>query len=98
MAANYHFSKPVELHEDDEFRQARLFMRDRRANGLDVNTGRISGSHVVEVSDEPDDQLYDALRAAGADILGAQYPYARAGFVRNALRPASRGAGRDRWR
>ena len=62
-----------------------------------INTGRISGSHVVTVSDD-DDQLDDALRAAGADLLGGQYPYARAGFVRHPLRATSRGAGRDRWR
>jgi hypothetical protein len=97
MTANHHFSKPAELHEDDEFRQARLFGIDRRYAALDVHTGRISGSHVVTVDDDGD-QLSDALRAAGAGILGAQYPFARAGFVRGALRASSRGGGRPRFR
>lgn len=91
MAANYHFSAPVELHED------KLVTTDRRINGLDVSTGHVSGSHVVTVNDDAD-QMGDALRAAGADILGPQYGYARAGFVRHALRASSQGAGRDRWR
>ena len=87
----YTISKPVELAGDP------LFRTDRRIGGLDVNTGRISGSYVVTVSHDGD-QLDDALRAVGADLLGAQYPYARAGFVRGALRPASRGDGRPRFR
>ena len=91
-AANpYTISRPAEVRHDE------LFTENRRVNGLDVNTGRISGSHVVNVTDD-DDQLDDALRAAGADLLGGQYSYARAGFVRHALRATSQGAGRGRWR
>lgn len=91
------FSKP-ELHQDEQFEQARLFSVNRRLAGLNVNTGHVSGSNVVTVTDDPDDQMDDALRAAGADILGHQYPYARQGFVRAALRPAAEGGGRSRWR
>jgi hypothetical protein len=84
-----------ELHPDQAFERAELFTIDRRHNALILNPGM--NSYVRTVSDD-DDQMNDALRAAGADILGQQYPYARAGFVRSALRPSSRGAGRDRWR
>jgi hypothetical protein len=94
-AANHRFSRPVELNEDDEFKQARLFMQNRRINGLDINP-RVSGGNVVTVTD--DDQLDDAVRAGLADLLGGRYGYARAGFVRGALRPASRGEGRARFR
>ena len=96
MAAS-HFSKPVELHRDEQFDHAVRFAMHKRDASLMPVTGRISGSNVVTVTDEPD-QLEDAVRAAGADLLGQQYPYARAGFVRHALRSSSRGAGRDRWR
>lgn len=99
MAANHHFSAPVELHEDEEFGQTRLFTQDRRYAALDVNTGRISGSRVVTVSD--DIQWDQALESAGAQVL-SQIPgvatQARAAYIRSALRPASRGDGRDRWR
>ena len=84
-----------ELHGDQEFEQARLLSVDRRHNGLNVNPG--ANNYVVTVSDD-DDQLDDALRAAGADILGQQYPYAHAGLARHALRATSQGAGRPRWR
>jgi hypothetical protein len=84
-----------ELHPDQAFEHARLFTIDRRHNALNINPG--ANNYVRTVSDD-DDQMNDALRAAGADLLGQQYPYARAGFVRAALRPSSRGGGRDRWR
>ena len=93
MAANHTISK----HDPDNYRADKLFTQDRRHAALDVNTGHISGAHVVEVSDD-DDQLVDAVRAAGADLLGGQYGYARAGYVRGALRATSRGSGRARFR
>ena len=93
MAANHTFTR----HDPDNYREDRLFRTDQRDAALTIQTGRISGSHVVNVSDD-DDQLDDALRAAGADLLGGQYPYARAGFVRHPLRASSQGAGRDRFR
>lgn len=93
MARPYTFTK----HDPDSYVHDRLFTPDRQHNALTVNTGRISGSHVIEVSDDGD-QLDDAIRAFGAGVLGAQYSYARDGFVRGALRPAMHGAGRDRWR
>ena len=93
MTDNHTFSK----HDPDSYRADPLFSIDRRHNALTINP---NGSHVRVVSNDTDgdDQLDDALRAAGADLLGGQYPYARAGFVRGALRPASRGAGRGRFR
>jgi len=91
--ANHHFSRPAALTEDGQFKQ---FSVERQYNAVMPVTGRISGSHVVTVSD--DDQLEDAIRAAGADLLGQQYGYARAGYVRGALRPSSQGAGRERHR
>ena len=93
MTDNHTFTR----HDPDSYRADPLFTTDRRYAGLDIRTGHISGSHVVNVSDDGD-QLDDALRAAGADLLGGQYGYARAGFVRGALRPASRGGGRGRFR
>ncbi|HEX5290128.1 MAG TPA: hypothetical protein VFX25_14785 [Streptosporangiaceae bacterium] len=83
-----------ELHQDQAFERAELFSIDRRHNAVKINLG--ANNYVVTVSD--DDQMNDALRAAGADILGRRFSYARDGFVRSALRPSSRGAGRDRWR
>ena len=87
MTSNYTFSQPAEIQHDE------LFRVDKRVNGLTVNP---NNSYVRQVDE--DDQMDDALRAAGADLLGGQYPYARAGFVRGALRPASHGAGRGRFR
>ena len=93
----YIVTRPVPRDPADEFTRDGLFSTDKRVNGLNIDTGRISGCHVVEVSDDGD-QLDDALRAAGADLLGAQYGYARQGFVRAALCPVGHGAGRERWR
>lgn len=93
MVKPYTFSK----HDPDSYTEDKLFTQDRRHNALTVNTGRISGSHVIEVSDGGD-QLDDALRAAGSDILSGQYSYVRDGFVRGALRPAMHGQGRGRDR
>jgi hypothetical protein len=88
---------PVELHQDPEWVHARLFSVDRRLNALDIRTGMFSGGHVVTVG-EGADQLDDAIDAAATDYLSPRYGYARSGFIRRALRPASGGAGRGRWR
>jgi hypothetical protein len=96
MAANHHFSEPVELHED------KLFTTDRRVNGLDVHAGTISGSHVVDVSDAGDIQWEQAAELAGAQfaaLAGRDVALmARTALIRGTLRPAGQGAGRDRWR
>jgi hypothetical protein len=92
MAANHTITR----HDPDNYRADKLFTTDRRINGLDINIPA-HASHVVTVSDD-DDQLDDALRAAGADLLGGQYGHARAGFVRHPLRASSQGAGRARFR
>jgi hypothetical protein len=98
MAARnrYTISRPVSYVPDAEFDHAVRFAVDKRDAAL-MPVLRASTPGVVTVTDEPD-QMDDALRAAGADLLGQQYGYARAGFVRHALRPSSQGAGRDRWR
>ena len=95
---NHRFSRAVPRDPADEYVHDPLFSINRRVSGLNVNAGHISGSHVVEVGDDPPGQLDDAIRAGLADLLGGQFPYARAGFVRGALRPASQGAGRGRFR
>jgi hypothetical protein len=99
---NHTFSAPVELHLDEAWNHARLFSIDWRHNALDVNTGRISGSHVVTVTDDPGTPWDEALQSAGIAVLG-QLPgnvglMARAAYIRSALRPASQGEGRARFR
>lgn len=96
-APNHHFSAPAEIRQDDAFRDAREFAIDRRYNALDISTSSLSGGHVVTVG-EGADQLDNAIAAAEADFLSARYTYARAGLIRRALRPASDGAGRARFR
>jgi hypothetical protein len=91
---NYKITRTVPRNPASEYVHDPLFSVDRKHAALDIHTGFISGLPV----DDGDDQLDDALRAGVADLLGGQYPYARAGFIRGALRPASRGAGRGRWR
>lgn len=78
--------------DPDSYRADELFSVDRAHNAVDINLAR-SGGNVIMVGEHAD-QLDDALRAGAADLLGGRYPYARAGFVRSALR----GDGRDRWR
>jgi hypothetical protein len=94
---NHHFSRPAEVRQDDEIARAQVFSIDRRYNALDIRTSSLNGGHVVTVG-EGADQLDNAITMAEADILGGRYPFARAGLVRRALRPASDGAGRARFR
>ena len=93
----YTFSRPVDLHHDEEFEQARLFSVDRRHNGLSVNPGRISGGHVVTVADDSDENV-DFIRDQIVAGMFGYVPGVHQQYVRDALRPASRGQGRDRWR
>jgi hypothetical protein len=90
---NHTFSAPVEYHQDYEWNHARLFTENRRLNGLNINTGRISGGNVEDIQDDGN-QMDDAIEAAAADLLGPRYGYARAGLIRRALR----GDGRGRFR
>ena len=96
MATNYRITRPAPRDPADEYVNDPLFTEDRRHNALEINPR--ANNYVRTVTDDPDDQFDDAVFAAGADLLGAQYPYARAGFVRRVLRPASRAEGRARWR
>ena len=86
-----------ELHPDQEFEQARMFSVDRRHNALNVNPGRLSGGHVVTVADDSDENL-DFIRDQIVAGMFGYVPGVHQQYVRDALRPASRGAGRDRWR
>jgi len=96
MADSYKISRPAPRDPAGEFVHDPLFSVDRRHNAVDINP-RVN-NYVRVVSSDPDEQMLDAVRAVGAHILGPQYPYARAGFVRSALRPASRADGRGRFR
>jgi hypothetical protein len=93
--ANNHFSKPAELHQDQEFDHAVRFAVDKRDNAV-MPVIRATSPGVVTVTDEPS-QWNNAIEQAGAQLLG-HIPGAYAGYIRDGLRPASRGAGRDRWR
>jgi hypothetical protein len=95
-AANHQFTRPAPRDPADEYVHDPLFAQDRRYNALTINPP--ANSYVRTVTDDPDDQFDDAVRAAGADLLGGQYLYARAGFVRRAVRPVSRAEGRGRRR
>jgi hypothetical protein len=94
---SYHFSRPAETHEDDEFARAQVFSIDRRYNALAIRQTSLSGGHVIDVG-EGANQMDDAIAMAEADLLGGRYPFARAGLIRRALRPVSDGAGRGRFR
>jgi hypothetical protein len=92
----YTFSAPVELRED------KLFSVDRKHAALTVNIPA-HASHVVTVTDEPG-QWTAVAEQAGAQVLSSAWPgsnlalQGQAALIRSALRPASRGGGRDRWR
>lgn len=92
----YTVSRPVPRDPGAEYVHDRLFRVDRRCDALTIDPS--ANNYVRTVSDDDDSQFRDAIEAAGADLLGQQFPYTRAGFVRHTLRPASQGAGRDRWR
>ena len=95
-APNHTFSK----HDPDMYAEDKLFTVNRRDAALNVNTGHISGSNVVVVTDDP--QWRQALELAGVQVLsqmgGNVALQARGAYIRSALRPASLGGGRDRFR
>jgi hypothetical protein len=95
MAANHRVSKPVELNTDREFDHAVKFAMERRYAAL-MPVIRATSPGVIVVSDDPT-QWDNVLEQAGADLLG-RYPGTYAAYARDALRPASRGAGRGRFR
>jgi hypothetical protein len=103
-AANpYTISRPVRYGTDPEFDHAVRFAVDKRDNAL-MPVLSASNNYVRTVSNDPDDfsQWDEALESAGVQVL-SQMPgsialQARAAYTRSALRPASRGLGRDRWR
>jgi len=96
MPGSYRITRPAPRDPADEYVHDKLFTEDRWHNALEINPR--ANNYVRTVTDDPDDQFDDAVYAAGADLLGQRYPYARQGLVRRALRPASHGAGRDRRR
>lgn len=102
MATNYTISRPVPRDPAGEYTEDKVFAPDRRHNALDVNTGRISGSHVVDVTGGARTQWEQAAELAGAQFAGMMGGdvaiTARSALIRSSLRPASQGAGRDRWR
>jgi hypothetical protein len=95
MTANHHFTKPAEVQRDE------LFAQTRKYNGLNVNIP-VHASHVVDVTDTAGIQWEQAAELAGAqfaNMLGGDVALqARSALVRSALRPASNGGGRGRWR
>jgi hypothetical protein len=93
----YSIRREVTRDPAEEYVQDKLFTTDRRYNGLDVNTGHISGSHVRTVSDDSEDNWRYIRDQVAAGLFG-YIPGVHQAFVRDALRPASRGGGRDRWR
>ncbi len=70
---------------------------DRRDNALGVNTGHISGSHVGTVSEDSANNR-EVIRDQVAAGLFGYVPGVHQAYVRDALRPASRGLGRGRDR
>lgn len=96
--ANHTFSRPVPRDPADEYVHDKLFRIDRRDNALTINPA--ANNYVRTVSN---DAPWDAvLESAGVAVLG-QLPgsvglMARAAYVRSALRPASQGEGRARFR
>jgi hypothetical protein len=91
--ANHTFTK----HDPDNYRPGELFHVDKRVNGLTVN---LHNSYVREVTDEPG-QWEQVAEQGAAQFLGnvpnVGLP-ASAALIRSALRPASQGGGRGRWR
>ncbi|HET9081118.1 MAG TPA: hypothetical protein VFO01_11480 [Trebonia sp.] len=102
MAGNHTISRPVPRDPADEYVHDKLFRMDRRYGGLDVDTGRISGSHVVQVTDDGGIQWTQAAELAGAQFAGLAggdvAMMARSALVRSTLRPVSGGGGRPRFR
>jgi len=94
--SNHRFSAPVELHADDEFDHAVRFAVDKRDTAL-VPVLNASNSHVRVVSDDSDENL-DFIRDQIMAGLFGYVPSVHQKYVRDALRPASRGVGRDRFR
>ena len=92
----YTFSRPVDLHHDEEFEQARLFSVDRRHNGLNVNPGANNCVRTVDDIGLSDwDQVYDAAATSLlSGVPGVNGPTLHGAYVRSAMR----GQGRDRWR
>jgi hypothetical protein len=86
-----------EMHQDENWDRARLFSIQKQYNAVMPEIGRISGSHVVTVGDDSDENLTEIRDQIVAGMFG-YVPGVHQQYVRDALRPASRGQGRDRWR
>jgi hypothetical protein len=97
MANNHTFSAPVELHEDDQFRRARLFGIDRKDNALTINPHANNYVRTVTNDVQWDEAIQGAAVSVLSQIPGAALPV-RAAYIRSALRPASQAAGRGRFR
>jgi hypothetical protein len=92
----YTFSKPVEIHEDDEFEHARLFSIDRRHNALDINPG--ANSYVRTVTNEPLSDWGQIFETAATSVLSGVPGVPSVMLSGARLRSSLRGEGRDRWR
>jgi hypothetical protein len=93
----YKITRTVPRDPASEYVHDPLFRTDRRDNGLTINTGHISGSHVRTVSDDSAENwqfIRDQIVAGKFGYL----PGVHQAYVRDALRPASRGQGRARNR
>ena len=92
------FSRPADLHHDEEFEQARLFSVDRRHNGLNVNPGVNNYVRTVDDTGLSDwDQVYDA---AATSLLSGVPRRPRGCHELHGAYVRSRDArpGPDRWR
>lgn len=92
---NHTFSPPVPRDPADEYVHDKLFSINRRDNALNVNPS--ANNYVHTVADDSDENL-DFIRD---QILAGMFSYVPGvyhQYVRDALRPASRGEGRGRYR
>ena len=94
---NHKFSRPAGLHEDEQFKEARLFSIDRRHNALNVNPGA-NNNFVRTVNDEPLSDWQQVWESAATTILPGVPGVPGATLSGAYVRSAMRGQGRDRWR
>lgn len=95
------FSKP-ELHRDEQYDQAVRFAIDRRHAAVMPVLSANPGNGVRTVDDGPLTDWQQVYESAATSLLsgvpGVNGPTLHGAYVRDAVRPAMRGAGRDRFR
>jgi hypothetical protein len=92
----YTFSRPADVHTDPLFDHAVRFAVDKRDAAL-MPVLRTAPPGVVTVADESEDNWQTVRDQVAAGLFG-YLPGTHQAYVRDALRPASRGAGRGRFR